>query len=35
MKQRLIGHEDLLNQKDMTNVISTQIDIYALGVTLY
>ena len=35
MKQRLRGHEHLLNQKEMTDVISTQIDIYALGVTLY
>jgi hypothetical protein len=35
MKQKLRGHEDLLNQKEMKDVISTQIDIYALGVTLY
>jgi serine/threonine protein kinase len=35
MKKRLSGHEELLTQEDMTNVLSTQIDIYALGVTLY
>ena len=35
MKKRLSGHEKLMTQEDMTNVLSTQIDIYALGVTLY
>ena len=35
MKKRLSGHEELLTQEDMADVISTQIDIYALGVTLY
>ena len=35
MKQRLRGHEQLLNQTEIKDVISTQIDIYALGVTLY